>query len=84
MLVNGKPSQPEFIELGGQTFSIERGFVTQIRLEDEEIGLKSLLSTEIDTDLVQTISEFTARQAAFQASLQLVGRTAELTVLNFI
>ena len=56
----------------------------QIRLEDEEIGLKSLLSIEIDTDLVQAISELTARQASFQASLQLIGRTAGLTILNFL
>jgi hypothetical protein len=37
-----------------------------------------------DVDLATTISELTARQAALQASLQLIGRTTQLTLLDYI
>ncbi len=35
VLKNGKPATLEFIELAGQTFSIDRGLITTVRLEDE-------------------------------------------------
>ena len=42
------------------------------RLEDEVVSLKGALSDQIDVDLPQTISDLTARQAAFEASLRTV------------
>jgi hypothetical protein len=33
---------------------------------------------------VQVISEFTARQASFQASLQLIGKVSQLSLLDFL
>lgn len=54
------------------------------RLDDEEVELKSTLSTEIDVDLVKAISDLTARQASYQASLQLMGKTFQLTLLDYI
>lgn len=54
------------------------------RLEDETLELKSTLSLEIEVDLVQAISDLTARQASFQASLQLMGKTFQLTLLDYI
>jgi flagellin-like hook-associated protein FlgL len=54
------------------------------RLETEEIELRETLSLEIETDLVSAISEYTARQAAFQASLQTAGQLLQLTLLDFL
>lgn len=54
------------------------------RIEDETIELKSTLSAEIEVDLVQAVSDLSARQASFQASLQLMGRTFQLTLLDYI
>ncbi len=54
------------------------------RLGDEEVELKATLSTEIDVDLVKAISDLTARQASYQASLQLMGRTFQLSLLDYL
>jgi flagellin-like hook-associated protein FlgL len=55
-----------------------------IRIDDETIELKTTLSKEIEVDLVEAISNLTARQATFQASLQLIGKTFQLSLLDFI
>lgn len=54
------------------------------RIEDEDVQLQATLSQEIDADLVESISELTARQANMEATLRLVGRTLQLSLLNFI
>lgn len=54
------------------------------RLADEEVTLREALSNEIDADLIEVISEFTAKQAALQASLQTSGALLGLTILDFI
>jgi len=56
----------------------------QIRLENEEVELTSALSKEIDVDFTEAISNFTARQAALEASLRTAGSVLQLTLLNFI
>ncbi len=68
-------------ELGSRAQSLDifeqRGF-------EEELELRSTLSVEIEVDLVDAISELTARQAAFQASLELTGQTFQLSLINFL
>lgn len=54
------------------------------RLEDEDVELNQALSTEIDSDLPESISNLTARQASLQASLQLSSRVFKLTLLDFL
>jgi flagellar hook-associated protein 3 FlgL len=54
------------------------------QLDDEEIDLRTALSDEIDVDMVEAISNLTMRQANLQATLQLVGRTMQLSLLNFV
>lgn len=54
------------------------------RLDDETVELKSTLSLEIDIDLVEAISNLTARQASYQASLQLMAKTFQLTLLDYL
>jgi flagellin-like hook-associated protein FlgL len=54
------------------------------RVEDEHVQLKTALSTEIDVDLVEAISQLTARQYAFEASLRSAASLMQLSLLNFI
>lgn len=68
-------------ELGVRVQSLE---VLQLRLEDEEVQLRSTLSEAIDADLAEVISDFTARQFALQASLQTTASLLQLSLLNFI
>jgi len=54
------------------------------RLENEEVDMRSTLSLEIDADLVEAISNLTARQANMEATLRLIGQSLQLTVLSFL
>jgi flagellin-like hook-associated protein FlgL len=54
------------------------------RLDNEEVELRGTLSLEIEVDLVEAISQLTARQASAEASLRVMGRLSGLTLLNFI
>jgi len=56
----------------------------QTRLEDENVQLQSALSNEIDVDLVEAISNLTARQYSLQASLQTAGMILNMSVLDYI
>lgn len=56
----------------------------QTRLEDENVQLKSALSNEVDVDLVEAISNLTARQYSLQASLQTAGLILNLSILDYI
>lgn len=56
----------------------------RIRAEDQTIEMRSRKSEEVDADYTATISEITRRQSSLEASLRLMGKTAGLTVLNFL
>jgi flagellin-like hook-associated protein FlgL len=58
--------------------------VVDIRLQDESVQLNSALSTDIDVDLVEAISNMTARQYAFEASLRTAASLLQMSLLNFI
>ena len=68
-------------EIGARQQSLD---VLQSRLGLEVIELKGSLSNEIDVDLTEAISEMTARQASFQASLQTTASILRLTLLDFL
>lgn len=68
-------------ELGARERSLN---ILTDRIDSEEIQLRATLSQEIDADLVQSISELTARQANMEATLRLVGQTLQLSLLSFI
>jgi len=51
---------------------------------DEQIRLKQTESEHLDADLASVISELTHRQAALQASLQLMGQTARMTLFDYL
>ena len=54
------------------------------RLDNEDVELRQALSQEIDVDMVDVISDLAARQANLEATLRLIGRTMQLTLLNFL
>ena len=58
--------------------------LSQFTLQDEQIQLQAALSEEIDVDLVQAISELTARQLSFEASLRAAASALQLSILDFI
>ncbi len=68
-------------ELGARQQSLD---VLELRLDNEQVELTSTLSLEIDVDLVEAISSLTARQASFQASLQTMAQTTQLSLLDFL
>ena len=68
-------------ELGARQQGLD---VLKVRLDSEQINLEESLSLEIEVDFVEAVSEMTARQAAFQASLQLAGKTFQLTLLDYL
>ncbi len=68
-------------DLGARQQSLE---TLELRLADEDTELRSALSTEIDADLTEAISEYTARQVAFQASLQTTAQIQSLTLLDYL
>ena len=58
--------------------------VLRLRLDTDEVELKSTLSEEIDVDLASAISDLIARQASFEASLRMAGSLFRLSLLQFI
>jgi flagellar hook-associated protein 3 FlgL len=58
--------------------------ITQRNLEDEDVELQGALSKEIEVDLVEAISNLTARQVSLQASLQVMGNMLQLSLLDYI
>ncbi len=58
--------------------------LARFNLEDEEIQVRAALSEEIDVDLVQAISDLTARQISLEASLRATANILQLSLLNFI
>ncbi|PQO33762.1 flagellar hook-associated protein FlgL [Blastopirellula marina] len=68
-------------ELGARDQHVD---VLKARGEDEILELKSNLSQEIDVDMIQAITDMTAKQASFQASLKTAGQLYQLTLLDYI
>ena len=58
--------------------------VLKYRLDDEEIDLREVLSVEHDVDIVEVISNLTARQLALDAGLRATAQIAEMTLLNYL
>lgn len=68
-------------EIGARTRAIED---ISDKLDDEEIEIKATLSQEIDVDLVEAITNLTQQQATFEASLRMIGRASQLSLLDFL
>ncbi len=68
-------------ELGVRLQRIER---LQETNDASQIELKTQESELVDADLAKLISDLTARQAAQQASLQLLGQVSKLSLFDFL
>ncbi|NQU26499.1 MAG: hypothetical protein HQ567_34870 [Candidatus Nealsonbacteria bacterium] len=68
-------------ELGARQQNVD---VMQQRLETEEIDLRSILSEDLDADLVEVASEMTARQLSFEAALRSTASILQMTLLNYL
>jgi flagellin-like hook-associated protein FlgL len=68
-------------ELGTREQNVD---LLQRRLEDDVIQLKSVLSQEIDADLVEVVPRLTALQTIYQASLKTIGQTFRLSLLDYV
>lgn len=58
--------------------------VLEDRLSAEEIDLREVLSEEHDVDIVEVISNLTARQLALDAGLRATAAMFEMTLLNYL
>lgn len=52
--------------------------------ENRLISMKSQLSNETDADIATVVSDMSQRQLALEASMRLIGKTSQMTVLNFL
>lgn len=68
-------------ELGARQQGLD---LLETRLQDEEVQIREDLSRDYDVDLAQVISDLMARQMAMQASLQTIGETARMTLLDYL
>lgn len=68
-------------EIGSRLQSLD---VIGTNLQDENVQLKSALSIDQDVDMVEAISNLTARQYSLQASLKSAASLMQLSLLNFI
>jgi flagellin-like hook-associated protein FlgL len=55
-----------------------------VRLQDENVLLRGALSDDLDVDLVEAISNMTARQNAFESTLRTASSLLQLSLLNYI
>jgi flagellin-like hook-associated protein FlgL len=58
--------------------------VLSVRLEDDEVQLRTALSKDLDVDLVEAISNLTARQFALEASLRTSASILSVSILDYI
>ncbi len=56
----------------------------QTQLSSQNTQLQTLLSNDSDADLATVISELTARQTAYQASLETMAQMFKMTLLNYL
>jgi flagellin-like hook-associated protein FlgL len=68
-------------ELGSRQRTLD---VLETRLQDEDIELRRVLSEEIEADLVETLSNLTARQTALEASLQQSASILRTSLLDYL
>jgi flagellar hook-associated protein 3 FlgL len=54
------------------------------QLKDEDVQLRSVLSQEVDVDIIEAISNLTARQYAFEASLRTTASILQVSLFDYI
>lgn len=68
-------------EVGARQQSLD---VTEQNLEDEDVQLRTALSDELEVDLVEAISNMTARQLSLEASMRVTSSILQVSLLNYL
>ncbi len=68
-------------ELGAREQSIS---TVSTQIDNEELNLKAVMSNSYDTDMASAVSQYTAAQISYQATLQTTASLLKMTLLNFI
>lgn len=68
-------------ELGAKQQGLD---ILSERLDAEELDLREVLSKEHDVDMVEVISNLTARQMALEASMKATAQTLNMTLLSYL
>ncbi len=54
------------------------------QINNEQISLKSAMSTDYDTDMASAVSDYTSAQIAYQATLEMTANMLKITLLNYL
>ncbi len=68
-------------EVGAQQQGLD---ALETHLDDEDTELRRVLSDQIDADAIEVISQLTARQASFEATLRATARIYQVSLLDFL
>ncbi|NLS96007.1 MAG: hypothetical protein GXX96_28045 [Planctomycetaceae bacterium] len=68
-------------ELGAKQQGLD---ILSERLDAEELDLREVLSEEHDVDIVEVISNLTARQLALEAGMKATAQTLQMTLLSYL
>ncbi|MEI8371690.1 MAG: flagellar hook-associated protein FlgL [Planctomycetota bacterium] len=68
-------------ELGAREQSLT---LISSQIDSEELSLKTAMSANYDTNMADTISQYTSAQIAYQATLQTTGSLLKMTLLTYI
>jgi flagellin-like hook-associated protein FlgL len=82
-MLDSSVTQLNFVraELGSKQQGLD---ILSERLDAEEIELRSVLSEEHDVDIVEVISNLTARQMALEAGMKATAQALQMTLLNYL
>ena len=56
----------------------------QQQLDTEKIDLQAAMSADYDVDMADAVTQLTAKQVAYEASLRAIGQISQYSLLNFI
>lgn len=68
-------------ELGARQQGLDS---VQVRMEAENVDLQATLSEDLDADIVEVISNLSARQLAFEASMRSAASIFQMTLLDYL
>jgi flagellin-like hook-associated protein FlgL len=68
-------------ELGAREQSLS---AVSTQIDNEELNLKSAMSNSYDTDMASAVSQYTAAQLSYEATLQTTASLLKMTLLNFV
>ena len=68
-------------ELGAREQSLS---TVSTQIDNEELNLQTVMSNSYDTDMASAVSQYTAAQISYQATLQTTASLMQMTLLNYL